>query len=241
MTLDSTSLERLVPDAIDAADALNRESLDLHIARYRFAAQNAIGPRVLDIASGAGYGTRILADETRDAREIVGVDVDSDAIRYAQSRYATDRIRYVCADAMTFRDGESFDSIVSLETIEHLSDPAAFLRHLATLLRAGGILVTSVPTTLSSDVNMYHLHDFTAASIRSLVISLGFDEIASFPQVQPFKPFRLLTRNEVRIEGMRPGLMRYYLTHPAMAVRRALTTLRYGFSNRYLTIVWRKR
>ena len=103
MTLDTTSLERLVPDAIDASDTLNRESLELHVARYRFAAQHAIGPRVLDIASGAGYGTRILADETRDAREVVGVDVDADAVRYAQSRYASEQMRYVCGDAMSFR------------------------------------------------------------------------------------------------------------------------------------------
>ena len=150
-------------------------------------------------------------------------------------------MRYVCGDAMSFRDAAPFDTVVTLETIEHLPDPAAFLAHLATLLRSGGVLVTSVPTTLSSDVNTYHLHDFTAGSIRSLVGALGFVEIASLAQTQPFKPFRLLTRSEVRTEGMRPGLMRYYVTHPLMAMRRALTTLRYGFSNRYLTIAWRKR
>ena len=40
---------------------------------------------------------------------------------------------------------------------------------------------------------------------------------------------------------LRPNLLGYYLTHPGAALRRAAATLRYGFSNRYLTVAWRSR
>ena len=35
------------------------------------------------------------------------------------------------------------------------------------------------------------------------------------------------------------NLASYYASHPGAALRRALATLRYGFTNRYVTIAWR--
>ena len=141
--------------------------------------------------------------------------------------------------SLAFEDAEGFDTIVSLETVEHLPEPRRFLTRLAGLLKPGGVLVASVPTTPSVDLNPHHLHDFTKSSFRRLVEPTGLCEIDCYTQVQKVDVGRVLRRSEARLKEMRAGLPRYYARHPAALVRRLLSTLRYGFENRYLTVAWR--
>lgn len=235
---DAHSLERLVPDELRATDVTGHETLELHLARYRFAARWARG-RVLDLACGVGYGTRLLADHGRDVVEAIGVDLAADAVAYASERYARPGVRYFRSDAMTF-DSEPFDAIVSLETIEHVPDPERMFGRLVGLLRPRGVLVASVPTTPSADVNPHHLHDFTERGFRAMGIRRGLREIDHLRQVQPYSLRAVLGRAEPRMSTMRERLIDYYTRHPASAVRRLTATLRYGFTNRYLTVAWRK-
>src|ERR1043166_2827028 len=51
--LDSTSLERIVPDELRAGEATGEETLRLHMERYQFAKQHLIRGSLLDIARGA--------------------------------------------------------------------------------------------------------------------------------------------------------------------------------------------
>src|SRR5204863_6385381 len=107
--------ERLVPE--EAVEA----SLQEHLARYRFAKERARG-RVLDVACGTGYGTEMLG--------AVGVDLSLEALRYARRHPAP----YVAADAGRLPFGCVFDSVVSFETIEHVSDPDRFVAECARVL-----------------------------------------------------------------------------------------------------------
>ena len=238
MPLDAASLERLVPDLLDPSDATGQETAKLHLARYEFAVGHARPGRLLDIACGAGYGTRYVADRREDLAA-VGVDISDDAISYARDRYGNARVRFVAADAFQFSDPEGFDTIVSLETIEHLPDAERFVSHLASLLRPGGVIVGSVPTTPSVDANPHHLQDFTERSFRRIFRRLDLVEIACFRQIQPFKLAPLLARHEIRAKDIRRNLGAYYLAHPRSLALRIWATVRYGFANRYITIAWR--
>src|SRR5688572_18974511 len=97
-----------------------------HLARYRFAAKYVAGGRVLDIACGSGYGTALLREA--GGREVVGVDVDPEAIAYARSRYQGVGVTFLAGDAASPPVAGRFDLIVSFETIEHLRDPERFCR-----------------------------------------------------------------------------------------------------------------
>lgn len=241
MSLRSDSLERLVPDEIGHGST-GRETLDMHLERYAFAAEHARPGRLLDMACGVGYGTRLVTDRVPAIELGLGVDRSEDAIGYARERYANDRTRYVQGDAMAFRpdDGVPFDTIVSLETIEHLPDPQRFVAHVVTLLAPDGVLVASVPTTPSVDVNPHHLHDFTERSFVKMMRSHGLAELARFQQVQSVNPITVLNREEERMAEMRPNLVRYWLTHPGAVCKRAWATVRHGFTNKYLTVAWRR-
>lgn len=232
----SPTIHRLVPDDL-AHGTTGRATLQLHLARYEFAAAQARG-RVLDLACGVGYGSAHLAE--CDVTSVVGVDLDPAAIAYANARYARDNVRYVHSNADAFRDPDGFDTIVSLETLEHVADPFDVFDHLVGMLRPNGMLIASVPTTPSVDVNPYHLHDFTARSFRAMGARHHLHEIDRLVQIQPFGVFDVMSRREPRMSDMRSHLLAYYLSHPRAAITRMVATLRYGFTNRYLTIAWRR-
>jgi 2-polyprenyl-3-methyl-5-hydroxy-6-metoxy-1,4-benzoquinol methylase len=240
VSLSSNSLERLVPDHLSADDVTGRETLELHLERYRFAARHARPGRLLDIACGVGYGTRLLRDESQQVDFALGVDLCQEAVAYARERYGRDGVEYRVGDAMQFEDPEGFDTIVSLETLEHLPHPAGLIDNLVSLLRPEGVLVASVPTTPSVDVNPHHLHDFTEKSFRHLFAEKAVTECAHLRQVQPFGITAMLRRSEVRLAELRPNLPRYYARHPGAALRRLTSTVRFGFANCYITIAWQR-
>ncbi len=238
MGIDNCSLERLIPDHVGPDDVTGRKTLCLHMDRYEFAAQYIRPGRLLDIACGTGYGTRLLVDRSQADVTAVGVDMVEEVISYAGKRYGTERVHYTVADANRFTDPDGFDTIVSLETIEHLPEPEEFVARLVCLLRPGGILVGSVPTTPSVDANPYHLHDFTERSFRRLFERWGLKELSCLRQVQPFKVMPLLFKEETRTRDVRRNLPVYYLLHPDNLMRRIVSTIRYGFTNHYITIAW---
>lgn len=237
MESTAANLERLIPDGLGPEDVSGRETLEYHLERYEFAARHAAPGRALDMACGVGYGTRLLVDRRQDL-VATGVDLASDAIAYARDRYACQRVRFVQSDAMVFEAPEPFDTVVSLETIEHVSDPQALFGRLVGLVRPGGRLISSVPTTPSVDLNPHHLHDFTRRSFRELASAHGLVEEAELPQVQRMNPFDLVSERRFKRENLRPNLPGYYLRHPDALVRRIAATLRHGLANHYLTLAW---
>jgi len=239
MSLDPDSLERLVPTALDPADAAAQATLALHVERYAWAAAAAKPGRLLDCACGVGYGTAILLREAK-VTAALGVDVSPDAIAHASATYGGPRVRFVACDALTLDDTEGFDTIVSLETIEHVPDPAALFAKLVSLLRPGGRLVASVPTTPSVDLNPHHLHDFSEASFAAFGARHGLREVDRLKQVQRLALGTAWRGRRFTREKLRANLPGYYLSHPDALLRRITTTLRHGFANHYLTIAWEK-
>ena len=117
-----------------------------HLQRYLFAERFVAGKHVLDLACGVGYGTYVL--RMLGARAVVGADLDAEAVAYAVEHYQREGLRYEQGNALHWESREKYDVVVSFETIEHLSDPANFLKRVAQLLVPGGILVISAPNTL---------------------------------------------------------------------------------------------
>jgi len=107
--------ERLLPDD-QRGKILHAE----HLARYRFTAALARGRRVLDAASGEGYGTAMLA--AASASGVVGVDSAPEAVAHAREKYGLD-YREADVAELPFPDA-SFD----LETEARRADLAATVR-----------------------------------------------------------------------------------------------------------------
>ena len=114
-----------------------------HIGRYEFACGFVKGKRVLDVAAGSGYGSRMLLEA--GALSVKGVDVSQEAVEYAK-RFETNNLNFEVGDAHNLTiPPKSFDLIVSFETIEHMAEPRKFLSSLSKLLVQGGVLIISTP------------------------------------------------------------------------------------------------
>ena len=174
--------ERVVPEFMKPSNGLLKE----HIARYDFASKVVSG-RVLDIACGVGYGSCILA-ESKAVREVLAVDNDEKTIDYARQRYNHQKVSYVQAlaeDKMLSQRIGKFDTIVSMETIEHIQDDFGFVDNLLTLLKPGGTAIISTPFGRGRNVrcaNPFHHRQYTEDEFKELLDP--FEEIKMYYQLQ---------------------------------------------------------
>jgi 2-polyprenyl-3-methyl-5-hydroxy-6-metoxy-1,4-benzoquinol methylase len=239
--IDDLSLERIIPDLLDIREDFDRKTLQLHIERYAFAIQNGKPGDLLDIACGTGYGSyQILQSEKYAQSRVTAVDIDPKAIEYAKKRYSNPAINFICADAMSYNDREGFDTIISLETIEHVKDPVLFVEKLHALLKNEGVLIVSAPVTPSTDGNPHHLSDFSASSFKRLFGPSGFIIISEFMQVQSFTLKSVLHSNNQRLAKTRKNMAGYYFLHPGVFFARIRSLWIDGLNNKYMTLVLRK-
>lgn len=144
-----------------------------HHHRYLAAAPLCVGRDVLDIASGEGFGSAMLA---RVARSVVGVDRDADAVAFANEHYRCDRgtLRFAVGECarIPLEDG-SVDVVVSFETIEHIGEHDRFLDEVRRVLRPGGLFVCSTPDRdvyrSGDDPNEFHQKELNAAEFGGLM------------------------------------------------------------------------
>jgi SAM-dependent methyltransferase len=145
-----------------------------HIHRYLLAGKMTLGKRVLDIASGEGYGSALLS---RSAKSVVGVDISEAAVAHAKIKYKADNLSYwhgSCA-AIPLAD-HSVDVVVSFETIEHHEQHEEMMREIKRVLIPGGVLLISCPDKLEySDKpgydNPYHVKELYRDQFISLLNS----------------------------------------------------------------------
>src|SRR3954465_10157993 len=100
------------------------------------------GKTALDVGCGAGLLAEPLA---RLRARVTGVDAAPELIAVAREHAAARglAIDYRAGDVQAL-DGQ-FDLVTSMEVIEHVANPAAFLKALAARLAPGGLMILSTP------------------------------------------------------------------------------------------------
>jgi len=157
--------ERTLPDVPEENYWYRR-----HLVVYEWIGERVGARRVIDMASGEGYGSGVLA---RTAASVVGVEANPEAFEHARLRYTASNLRFERALVEEF--DEPADAVVFLQTIEHLADPDATLAHFSSIVGADGAVFVSTPNVLTlapkgaerSD-NPWHVHEYLPEEFEAL-------------------------------------------------------------------------
>ncbi|MGB2958033.1 MAG: class I SAM-dependent methyltransferase [Bacteroidota bacterium] len=77
---------------------------------------------------------------------------------------------------LPFEDA-SFDTVLSTQVLEHVENPGVHLREFARVLRAGGILVLTVPASYMLHEEPYDYHRFTLYGVKHLLQQSHFSPV----------------------------------------------------------------
>jgi GT2 family glycosyltransferase/glycosyltransferase involved in cell wall biosynthesis len=156
-----------------------------HYHRYLFAAALASGRRVLDLATGEGYGAAILATQ---ADEVVGVDIDDSAIEHARANYRSANVTFSQGDIRHLHDlaDGSFDLVTCFEALEHIAEHDQLIAEVKRVLTSDGVLIVSTPDRVvySDELgrdNPFHTREVTQDELVAL-LSTGFPQVRVWGQ-----------------------------------------------------------
>ena len=122
------------------------------LVKKNLAPEDVAGKQVLEIACGGGGLACWLAALPRPPARIVAADFSAAAVRKARALAAARNlggIAWEIGDIQSLaHPPESFDVVISCETIEHVPEPLTALRELRRVLKPGGKLLLTTPNYL---------------------------------------------------------------------------------------------
>lgn len=127
---------------------------------------------VVDVGCGAQPYRRLLP------KDVTYVGIDSVEARTVFG-YDMPDTRYYDGFAWPVEDAIA-DVVMATETLEHVSDPAQFLREAGRVLRPGGTLLLTVPFAARWHFIPVDFWRFTPAGLARLLEQAGFEEIAVY-------------------------------------------------------------
>jgi SAM-dependent methyltransferase len=202
-------------ERVSTASAGFNPTFQRHVAAYRLCAALLPAGRVLDLGCGVGHSYRELSP-----RVTVWVDLDP-AVLAGQDRET------VAADmrALPFA-GQTFASVISVQSLEHVPDPQRALAEVVRVLAPGGRAIFVTPNRLTFGrpdeiIDPYHYVEYDAAELRDLCIQYfstvdvrGLDASVRYRVIydeERRKLDRLLSRDPLRMRRAIPRRMRQRL------------------------------
>jgi ubiquinone/menaquinone biosynthesis C-methylase UbiE len=132
--------ERLIRQAAKLAPITERLFREAGIER---------GFRVLDLGSGLGDVSMLLARLVGPSGQVVGIERDATSIERARARIAAAGFRnvnFLNTDVNTIVTDQAFDAAVGRFILMFLPDPVSVLRSVSRLVRPGGVLAFNEPS-----------------------------------------------------------------------------------------------
>lgn len=156
-----------------------------HIHRY----QEAIKlikkeAKVLDIACGSGFGSNLIS---MAGHNVVGADLSEKAISDCNEKYATSNLSFEVIDGtnMPYKN-QSFDVVISFETIEHTTEYQKMLNEFKRITKNDGLIIISTPNFLINSpsgilVNPYHTQEWKYEELND-ILECTFSSVQLFGQ-----------------------------------------------------------
>ena len=187
------------------------------------------GDRVLEVGSGTGYNLSVMRDRRLNC---TGIDLSENMARQSLASYPDIPVQLADARRLPFPN-DTFDAVVSIETLRYFSDRGPFLKEIFRVVKPGGkVFITAAPLlstntygifntlcrflNLKSLISCYQSFE-TAGSLKRRLEKSGFDTI--FVKGYFFGPYFLLDKIRPRLssflmrrlEGIDDALSRFDL------------------------------
>lgn len=160
------------------------------------------GRRALDAGCGPGNLAVLLAERFD---QVTGIDISSSMIEIAQRERSKPNIEYCVQDLMSLDDGDGFDVVLSSCVLHHLPNLETALRHLRSLVRAGGMAVlidnvawTTTPPRLIHVVSAYRHFPVDVMALGWRDAKWMFNFRTSAPWLDHLASDRYLSRADFR-------------------------------------------
>ncbi len=137
-----------------------REAIDVHFACDGRMLKPLEGKRALDVGCGAGLLCEPLA---RLGADVTGLDAARENITAAKAHASPQGLSIDYKNVAIENFGKTdYDLVTSLEVIEHVEDPPAFIAGLAGALATDGLMILSTPNrTAMSKLMLVDLAEMT--------------------------------------------------------------------------------
>lgn len=154
-----------------------------HLHRYAITLEFVNGKKVVDIASGEGYGTNLIA---QSAEYVLGVDISPEAIEHANQKYKQHNIEFLQGSATNIPcEASSIDVVVSFETLEHHDQHDKMMEEIKRILKVDGLLIISTPERDNyrkvDPGNHFHIKELTGDEF-SVLLTRYFSSIEMYHQ-----------------------------------------------------------
>ena len=148
---------------------------------YATKAANGAAGTVLDVGCGGGLFLRMMKER---GFSVLGLDFSGEAARVAMEQNG---VRVLVGDLPSAPIEPASCALVTMyHVVEHLLDPAAYLRAAANLLHPDGRLIVQVPDRDCWEASLLgdnwtgldvprHIHVFRSSDLRRLLRSCGFE------------------------------------------------------------------
>ncbi len=162
-------------DPVELPD--NDYQKQLCLERYEWASSRVRkGSIVANAACGSNFGTPMIL--VAGAHRCVGVDSGEEQKRINDEKQYGEFYRGDI-EALQFH---GFDTVVSVETLEHLREPFEWLSRLSHDVKD---LILTTPIVPTKHVNKHHLHDFTEEQLTSWLNNNGWSIVDKQYQDDP--------------------------------------------------------
>jgi 2-polyprenyl-3-methyl-5-hydroxy-6-metoxy-1,4-benzoquinol methylase len=174
--MNTKDVERIEYDSFD--DALD---IYLHHKRYSLAISELHWDTVLDLWCGYGFGTKLMASQCPD-KHFTAIDIDEEVILYAKNHNQLPNITYTVMSAtdLTFENAY-FDTITSIENIEHIPNDQNYISEAFRVLKNNGKFIITTPNDnrlwhrikrllwLKIVYNMFHIREYNLDQLNHIL------------------------------------------------------------------------